>query len=314
MKKITDLKNLIGNTPLIEITYVYKNKKRKAFMKAEWFNLTGSIKDRVAYNILYQAIKRKELLKNQEIVETTSGNMGISLSALGAYLGYKVVIFMPSSMSEERKKILKNYGAKLYLTKDFESAFRKAKKYAEKNNAYMPSQFSNFDNALSHKRGVAKEIVDMIDYNFDSVVAGVGTSGTIMGLSLAFKGRGKKIYAVEPKRSLLLSLGKTCGSHQIQGLADDIVPSLYNKDMIDGIISIDDSDAIAMAEKFGKLGLGVGVSGGANFLGCVLCGGNVSVSVFPDDNKKYLQNNVKPTETKLVKSIKIKRIRVLKNK
>lgn len=314
MRKLFDLKHLIGNTPIIEIKYSYKNKNRTAYMKAEWFNLTGSIKDRVAYNILSKAIKRGELKQGQPIVEVTSGNMGISLSAIGGYLGHKVVVFMPENMSEERKKILLSYGAELHLTKDFKSAFNEAEEYVKAYNAYRTNQFDNIENTLTYKNTLAKEIVGQIGCNFDSVVAGVGTSGTIMGLSSVFKKLGKKIYAVEPKSSSLLSMGKSMGKHKIQGLSDDIVPSLYKKENIDGVISIEDDDAIAMAHKLGKYGLGVGVSGGANFLGCVLSENKISVSIFPDDNKKYLQNYKNNVTTKLVNAIKIKGIRVIKIK
>lgn len=312
MRKIVDLKHLIGNTPIIEIKYKYNGKNRISYMKAEWFNLTGSIKDRVAYTILDNAIKREELSKNQEIVETTSGNMGISIAALGGYIGHKVTIFMPENMSDERKKILTNYGAKLYLTKDFKTAFKKADEYAIKHNAYKTNQFSNVDNVLSHKLGIAQEIERQIGLNFDSVVAGVGTSGTIMGLADAFKKKDKKVYAVEPKGSLLLSLGKSHGKHKIQGLSDDVIPELYNKDMIDKIISIDDNDAIAMANKLAKFGIGVGISGGANFLGCVLSCDRVCVSIFPDDNKKYLLSSKNTMPSELVNAIEIKEIRVIK--
>lgn len=312
MRKLSDLKELIGNTPLVEILYTYNNKRRKAYMKAEWFNLTGSIKDRVAYNILNMAIKEGKLKRNQTIVETTSGNMGISISALGTYLGHKVVVFMPKNMSDERKNLLINYNAKLYLTKDFKSAFRKAKSFAKKNNAFMTEQFSNINNTLSHEKGVAKEIKRQLGYNFDCVVAGVGTSGTIMGLANAFKNKGKRVYAVEPKSSLLLTLGNSIGEHKIQGLSDEIIPKIYNKDMIDAILPIEDDDAIAMANKLCSLGLGVGVSGGANFLGCVLSGEDVCVSVFPDDNKKYLLGVKENKVSKLVDSIKIKGIKVVK--
>jgi len=312
MKNLNFLKNSIGNTPIIEIKYVFKGESRVSYMKAEWYNLTGSIKDRVAFNIIKNAIKMGELKPGQSIVETTSGNMGISLCALGSFLGYKVVIFMPSSMSEERKKLLMFYGAEIHLTKDFNEAFDSAKKYAIKNNSYMPNQFENINNMLIHKNQLGKEIENQIGLNFSCVVAGVGTSGTLMGLAHRFKNKNKKVFAVEPKNSSLLSLGVSSGKHKIQGLSDDIIPKLYNKDMVDGVISVKDDDAILMVKKFNSLGLGVGISGGANFLGTVLSGEKVALSVFPDDNKKYLSidNNIKKSE--LVEAIKISSIKFIK--
>ena len=310
MKNLNLLQESIGNTPIIEIRYVFNGENRVSYMKAEWYNLTGSIKDRVAFNIIKTAIKRGELKPGQTIVETTSGNMGISLCALGAFLGYKVVIFMPKNMSEERKRLLELYAAEIHLTNNFNEAFIKAREYSIKNNCYMTNQFENIDNMLAHKNWLGKEIENQIGLNFSCIVAGVGTSGTLMGLAKKFKT--KKVFAVEPKNSSLLSLGVSKGEHQIQGLSDDIIPKLYDKNLIDGIIGIEDNDAILMAKKFNKLGLGVGISGGANFLGTVLANEKVAVSVFPDDNKKYLSIDVNVNKSELVESIKITSIKFIK--
>lgn len=308
-RKLEDVKNLIGQTPLLKIIYRYNGEVRNAFMKAEWFNMSGSIKDRVAYSIIQHAYKIGALKKGQAIVETTSGNMGLSFCALGAFLGHPVKIFMPEFMSKERKDLVKLFGGELIYGKSFTELFDRAKEYATKNNCFLPLQFENEFNVEAHIQTTAPEIEKQADEKISAVIAGVGTGGTLIGLSKYFKSKDKSVqaFAVEPQQSSLLTFGKSKGKHRIQGLSDEIIPPIYNREFVDKIIAVDDNDAIAMAQKLSKeLGLPVGISGGANFIGSVLCGVNNAVSVFADDNKKYLSTDLAtPIETTLTKNIEL---------
>ena len=315
MRDISNLYNAIGKTPMIKINFIFKGKKKSAFFKAEWYNLTGSIKDRVALNIIEEGIEKSLLKSGQEIVEVTSGNMGISLSAIGSYLGHKVTIFMPKFMSEERKKILKLYGANLIETESFEEAFELSEKYAKENDCFIAHQFENISNYNAHRKSTALEICEQTNGNVSGFIAGVGTSGTLSGVGSLLKEKfGTKIIALEPKSSLILSSGKSQGNHKLQGLSDNIIPKLYNQDLVDGIIAVSDEDAIAMAQKLSKeLGLGVGISSGANFIGAVLTGIDNIVSVFADDNKKYLSTDLAiPINTELVDRIKLINFEIIK--
>ena len=306
-RTLENLQGLIGNTPLIKITYKFNGEIKNAFMKAEWFNMSGSIKDRVAFSIIRHAYEIGALKAGQEIAETTSGNMGLSFCALGAFLGHPVKIFMPVFMSKERKDLIKLFGGELVFGNSFTELFDVAKEYAETHDVFTPLQFENRFNVEAHVNSTAPEIEKQADEKINAVVAGVGTSGTLIGLSKYFKGKNPavKAFAVEPKQSSLLTFGKSKGKHRIQGLSDEIIPALYDKDFVDGVIAVDDADAIAMAQKISKeLGLPVGISGGANFLGCVLCGEDNAASVFADDNKKYLSTDLaNPVSSKLVDSI-----------
>lgn len=314
MREINDIKKLVGNTPLIKINFEYNNKRFSNYFKAEWYSLTGSIKDRVALSIFKNGYKNGTLKKGQEVVEVTSGNMGISLTAIGKYLGHNITIFMPKFMSVERKQILKLYGANLIETDSFEDAFNKSEIYAKENNAFLAHQFENKDNFLAHYSTTAKEILEQAE-TINGFIAGVGTSGTLTGIGTKLKEKlGIKIFALEPKSSLILSTGKSQGKHKLQGLSDEIIPKLYNKNLVDEIISVSDEDAIAMAQKLSReLGLGVGISSGANFIGSVLTNLNSVVSVFPDDNKKYLSTDLAvPITTPLVDSIRIINYEIIK--
>ena len=315
-RTLENLSGLIGGTPLVKITYKYNGQIRNAYMKAEWFNMSGSIKDRVAYSIIEHAYKTGALKKGQEIIETTSGNMGLSFCALGAFLGHPVKIFMPEFMSKERKDLIKLFGGELVFGKSFTELFESAKEYAKENDVFAPLQFENQFNVEAHIKTTGPEIDRQADNKIEAVVAGVGTGGTLIGLSKYFKAKNPNVkgFAVEPQQSSLLSFGKSKGKHRIQGLSDEIIPPIYNKYFVDKVIGVDDSDAIAMAQKLSKeLGLPVGISGGANFLGCVLCGVDNAASVFADDNKKYLSTDLaNPVKTALTESIEFLEIKTFK--
>lgn len=291
----------VGNTPLIKIGYKYNQKKKYIYAKLESYNITGSIKDRVALYIIKKAYEQGRLEKGMEIVEATSGNTGIALSAMGAYFKNPVRIFMPNWVSTERVNLMKMYNAKVTLISKEEGGFKKAieeaKKYAIKNNAFYSNQFENEDNVCAHYETTGKEIVDTLK-NIDAFVSGIGTGGTLMGTAKKLKENNEnvKIYALEPDKMPLLSQNKIYTNHKIEGIGDDFIPKIVDKEKIDKVILVNDDDAVNMAKKLAlDLGLGVGISSGANMIASVLAKeeneGSV-VTVFPDDNKKYLSTDL----------------------
>ena len=299
------LEELIGNTPMIKIKCKYKGKKIDVFAKLEYYNLTGSIKDRVAYYIVNEAIKREELKGEQPIIEATSGNTGISLAAIGSYYKHPVYIFMPDWVSKERIELMRAYGANVTLISRKQGGFAKcieeSKKIAKEKNWFFANQFGNEDNYKAHYETTGKEIVEdlrNLSENIGGFVSGVGTGGTLMGIGDRLKRDYKdiKIVALEPDKMPILSKGKIIGEHKIEGIGDEFVPDLLDKNKIDEIILINDYDAINMARKLSReLGLGVGISSGANFIASVLLADKINenvVTVFADDNKKYLSTDL----------------------
>lgn len=294
--------SIIGNTPMIKLNYEYKGKNKYVYSKLEYYNLTGSIKDRVAYYIIKNAEKRGYLKKGMSIVEATSGNTGIALAALGSFYGYPTYIFMPDWASEERVKLMKSYGAKVTLYSKEEGGFLKcveqAKEMSKDNNVFLANQFANKDNFLAHYETTAKEIIKQVPEELYGFVSGVGTGGTLMGNGIKLREEFKnlKIVAIEPDKMPIISKGVIIGSHKIEGIGDDFVPDLINKNEIDDIFLINDDDAINMSRKLAKfLGLGVGISSGANLLGSILLNEKINkpiCTVFADDNKKYLTTDL----------------------
>ena len=301
---------VIGNTPMINITYRYKGRENNIYAKLEMFNVTGSIKDRVAYYIIKNAKEKRILKDNMPIIEATSGNTGISLSALGAYYKHPVYIFMPDWASKERIELMKLYGANITLISKEEGGFIKcveeAKELAKELNGFLANQFENEDNILAHYETTGKEILEQLDgRKIAGFVSGVGTGGTLIGIGKRLKETDNqiKIYALEPEKMPILSKGKILGQHKIEGIGDDFVPDIFkrNTEIIEkDILLINDEDAMNMARKLAKeLGLGVGISSGANLIGAVLAQekleenveGNI-VTVFADDNKKYLSTDL----------------------
>ena len=293
---------LIGNTPMIKINYEYNGKQKSIYTKLEYYNLTGSIKDRVAYYIIKNAKERGELKEGMPIIEATSGNTGISIAALGTYYNHPVYIFMPDWASKERVELMKSFGANIILKSKEDGGFIKcveeAKKLAEEKNAFLSNQFENKDNFQAHYETTGAEIIEQIPEYIGGVVSGVGTGGTLMGIGTKLKEKFKdlKIVAIEPDKMPIISQGKKIAQHKIEGIGDDFVPDLIDKSKIDKIILINDDDAINMSKRLAKeLGLGVGISSGANFIGSVLLNEklkNSVVTVFADDNKKYLSTDL----------------------
>ena len=309
---IESLSSLIGNTPLLEISFSYKGHQRRIFAKAEQYNLTGSIKDRMALHIIKKAYESGALKSGDGIAEATSGNTGIAFSAIGTSLGHPVTIFMPDWMSQERINLIKSYGAKIELVSAEQGGFLGSINMTEdlikeKENVFLPCQFSNCDNVEAHYLTTAPEIWSQLQYlglKPVGIVAGVGTGGTIMGIGKYFKEKDLdiKVYPLEPANSPTMSTGHKVGKHRIQGISDEFIPSIVELDKLDEIIDVDDGDSIIMAQKLAsQLGLGVGISSGANFLGALIAQeklgkDSIIVTVFADDNKKYLSTDLMKNE------------------
>lgn len=306
--KIRGLSSLIGNTPLLAIDYRYKGENRTLFAKAEHLNMTGSIKDRMAFHIIQQAYQKGILRPGDPIIEATSGNTGIAFAAIGRAIGHPVIIFMPDWMSQERINLIKGLGTEIHLVSKEEGGFlgsiQKAKELAaEIDGAFLPSQFSNEDNIEAHYLTTGPEIWFQLGFRNlqpDAFIAGVGTGGTIMGAGrfLREKKPDIRLHPLEPSNSPTLSTGHKVGTHRIQGISDEFIPEILCLDELGEVVSVDDGDAIIMSQKLARdLGLGVGISSGANFLGAVLLHDEMGrdatvVTVFPDDNKKYLSTDL----------------------
>lgn len=306
--KAHELFPLIGNTPLLAIDCLFHGEKRTVYAKAEYFNFTGSIKDRMALYIIEQAYSNGELKAGDMIVEATSGNTGIAFSAIGRALGHPVTIFMPDWMSLERVNLIKSFGAKVISVSKKEGGFigsiRRTEEFAQATpNVFLPRQFANQNNCQAHYRSTGPEIWQQLNSQNlapDAFIAGVGTGGTIMGVGRFLREQNPdiKLYPLEPASSPTLSTGRQVGEHRIQGISDEFIPAIVDLKFLDKVICVDDGDAILMAKKLAaRLGIGVGISSGANFLGALqiqreLGANKVVVTIFSDDNKKYLSTDL----------------------
>lgn len=291
-----NVEKLVGNTPMIRIDYEFEEKKGSIYCKLEYYNYSGSIKDRIALYIIQKERENGNLSEGQSIVEVTSGNTGIAFSAIGALFNHDVHIFMPDWVSLERRKLIEMYGAHVHLVSKEEGGFKKALELAEefavKTNAYRPLQFDNPLNVEAQYLSTGQEIIDSIP-DVNAFVSGIGTGGTLMGIGKRLKDNNpdSKVFALEPSTLSILKMGMQEGSHMIEGIGDDFIPGIIEEDLIDDIVLIDDLDAINMAKRIAKeFGLGIGISSGANFLASVLMDNDdLKIStVFPDDNKKYI--------------------------
>lgn len=295
------LKN-IGNTPMIKITYKNGEKINHIYTKLESYNPTGSIKDRVAFYIIDKAKERGALKDNMPIIEATSGNTGISIAALGAYYKHPVYIFMPDWVSKERVKLMKNYGANVILVSREEGGFKKcleeAQKLSKEKNGFLSNQFANTDNLLAHYETTGNEIINQLPEKVSAFISGVGTGGTLIGVGrkLIKWDENIKIVALEPEKMPIISKNKIISEHKIEGIGDDFVPDLLDKTILDEVILVNDEDAINMSRRLAKeLGIGVGISSGANFIAGIMYQEKVNepvVTVFADDNKKYLSTDL----------------------
>ena len=287
---------LIGNTPMIKINYEYDGKVGSIYSKLEYYNYSGSIKDRIALYIIQKEKENGNLADGQAIVEVTSGNTGISFSAIGALLDHEVHIFMPDWVSLERRNLIEMYGAHVHLVSKEEGGFKKAlelaEEFAEENNAFRPLQFDNILNVEAQYTTTGQEIIDAVP-DVNAFVSGIGTGGTLMGIGKRLKDNNpnSKIFALEPSTLSILKMGMEEGSHMIEGIGDDFIPGIVEQDLIDDIVLIHDCDAINMSKRIAKeFGLGIGISSGANFLASVIMDNNdlTIATVFADDNKKYI--------------------------
>lgn len=306
--RFKEIKPLIGNTPLLAIRCAFRGKERVIYAKAEHLNMTGSIKDRMAFYILKKAYEQGTVHLGDTIAEATSGNTGISFAAIGRALGHQVVIFMPDWMSQERVSLIKSLGAKIVLVDAADGGFlgsiRKAEELAERETrVFLPSQFANEANAEAHEKTTGPEIWWQLFFNSIipcAFVAGVGTGGTIMGAGRYLRARNPsiKLYPVQPSESPTLTTGHKAGHHRIQGISDEFIPPILHLGQLDSVVSVHDGDAILMAQKLASgLGLAVGISSGANFIGALMVqeklgADAVVATVFPDDNKKYLSTGL----------------------
>ena len=297
---------LIGNTPLMELAHIQKKYELKAkiFAKLEFLNATGSAKDRVAKAMIIDAENDGRLKKDSVIIEPTSGNTGIGLASVGTARGYRVIIVMPNTMSKERCTLIKAYGAEVVLsdgTKGMAGAIEKANELAQEiPNSFIPDQFSNPSNPKIHKETTGPEIWNDTNGNVDIFVAGVGTGGTITGVGEFLKSKKSdvKIIAVEPESSPLLSKG-IAGSHKIQGIGANFVPSILNTNIYDEIIPVSNEDAYAMGKAIGREeGILVGISSGAALAAAIKVAqrkeneGKNIVVFFVDSGDRYLSTEM----------------------
>ena len=308
-QKFDDFAAMISNTPMVEISLKYKGEERKVYAKAEYYNYTGSIKDRIAFHIMKDAYEKGLIEEGDTVAEATSGNTGISFAAMGAYLGNPVTIFMPDWMSLERVNLIRSFGAEIRSVSRAEGGFTGSIALVEemglKKGVFLPRQFSNPENVEAHYRTTGREIIEQLSRfgkKPDGIVAGIGTGGTLMGIKKALQEAYPdcRAYPLDPANaSPLASGGMAGGDHRIAGIGDEFIPEIVKLEELDDIILVHDGDAINMARKLtAVLGLGVGISSGANLLGAIKAQdilGNrdaVVVTVFADDNKKYLSTDL----------------------
>lgn len=310
--KFENLWHLVGNTPMLELQYQYRGKPGRIHVKCEHYSLTGSIKDRMALYIMYQAYLNGNIKPGDIIVEATSGNTGIAFAAIGKALGHAVKIIIPNWLSKERIDIIKSMGTEVILVSKEQGGFLGSIQLAEyianeSANIFLPRQFENLYNAEAHEKTTGREIWQQllnVNKQPDAIVAGVGTGGTIMGIGTYLKRihPAIKIHPLEPAESPTLTTGYKVGSHRIQGISDEFIPAIVKLDELDQVIQANDGDAIIMAQKLARqLGLAVGISSGANVIGAIKLkeqmGDDVTVvTLFCDDNKKYLSTDLMKDE------------------
>lgn len=305
MKIYKNSHELIGKTPILELNKMKGeyNLCSCIYAKLEYFNTTGSVKDRIALAMIEDAIKNNKLQKGGLIVEPTSGNTGIGIASVATSMGFRAKIVMPETMSVERRQLIKAYGAEVILSDGklgMKGAIAKAKEIAEAEGGLILGQFDNPANVEAHYRTTGPEIYEDLDGKVDVFVAGVGTGGTITGVGKYLKEKNKnvKIVAVEPAASPVLSQG-VAGPHKIQGIGAGFVPSIFDRNVIDEIITVSNEDAFATSKNFGKTeGVLVGISAGAALFAAISLAkreeykGKNIVILLPDSGDRYLSTDL----------------------
>jgi len=303
MKVVNNVLELIGETPVIKLNRMLGADQAEVYVKLEGFNPGGSIKDRPGLYMIEKAEARGLLKKDSIILEATSGNTGIGLAMAASIKGYPILIVMPENMSDERKKILRAYGAELLLTPAVEGmpgAVRRARELAASDSRYfLVQQFENQDNAESHEMTTAQEILRQMEHKLDILICGVGSGGTLSGTGKALKSSlpGIKIVAVEPAKSAVLS-GNTAGVHKIQGIGAGFIPSVLNIEMVDQIIPVSDEDAIETCRQIAKKeALLLGISSGAAIFAALNLARDMDQSqkilaIAPDGAEKYMSTEL----------------------
>lgn len=308
LERLRDLGNMFCHTPLVEVRCRYRGRECSVFGKYEGYNFSGSVKDRVSYFVLKYSYERDLIQPGDEIVEVTSGNTGIAFAALGRALGHPVHIIMPDWLSAERYALMELYGASVEKITRAEGGFigsiERARARSEQAGVFYPDQFSNEFNVLAHQLTTAPETCSQlasIGRVPDVFVAGVGTGGTVMGFSRYIRDHGFHCdcHPLEPENSPTLTTGGCkIGSHRLQGISDEFIPAIVKLDELAPIVSVDDGDAILMAQQLNHCGLSVGISSGANFLGALMLlgdgnfEGKTVVTIFSDSASKYLSTGL----------------------
>ena len=307
-ERLESLWNVVGDTPLLQIHCRFRGFERCVYVKYEAGSITGSIKDRMALHILESAYERREIARGDEIVEASSGNTGIAFAAIGRALGHPVRIYMPDWMSRERRLVIESLGATIVSVSAEQGGFlgsiALADEYAAANaHAFRPQQFDNRANVEAHRRTTGPELlaqVRSLGLTPTAFVAGVGTGGTVVGVGEYLREQlgAVAVHPAEPANSPTLRTGSKKGSHRVQGVSDDFIPSIVDLAEWDPVVDVWDGDAILMAQRLAReLGLAVGISSGLNFLGALEVAHEqgsraVVATVFSDDNKKYLSTDL----------------------
>ena len=299
MKVVNHIYELIGETPMVRLNSLVDKDSAEVLVKLEYFNPGGSVKDRIAYNMIVEAEKQGVLKPGGTIVEPTSGNTGVGLAMVGVSKGYKVILVMPDTMSMERRNLLKAFGADLILTlgvDGMQGAIEKAEQLVTENEGYfMPQQFSNQANPDTHKKTTAQEILKQVDSDIDVFVAGVGTGGTLTGVGQVLKEAASqvKVIAVEPKGSAVIS-GGLPGPHKIQGIGAGFIPEVLRQDIVDEVMKVSYEQALLTTRRLAKEeGLLLGISCGAAIYAAIeqakkIGKGKKVVVVAPDNGERYL--------------------------
>jgi cysteine synthase A len=307
-ERLESLWNVVGDTPLLQVRCRFRGVERCVYVKYEAGSITGSIKDRMALHILETAYERREIARGDEIVEASSGNTGIAFAAIGRALGHPVRIYMPDWMSRERRLVIESLGATIVSVSVGQGGFlgciALADQYAATNaHTFRPQQFDNRANVEAHRRTTGPELlaqVRSLGLTPTAFVAGVGTGGTVVGVGEYLREQlgAVAVHPAEPANSPTLRTGSKHGSHRVQGVSDDFIPSIVDLSEWDPVVDVWDGDAILMAQRLAReLGLAVGISSGFNFLAALEVAHEqgsraVVATVFSDDNKKYLSTDL----------------------